>query len=167
VSDETAIPGNADLAPSDRHRRRVAIHEPYHLRVRDELDRRRASGARPVLFALHSFVPAMGGRPRPWHVGVLHDAGDTRLSRAMLARLRREEGLTVGNNEPYRMDETDYTVGRHANPNDLPYLELEVRQDLLFDDEAAGRWADRCARWLEDAMALVRGAPVFVPPVAH
>ena len=39
----------------------------------------------------------------------------------------------IGDNEPYRMDGTDYTVPRHAIANGLDYLELEVRQDLIAD----------------------------------
>jgi predicted N-formylglutamate amidohydrolase len=39
----------------------------------------------------------------------------------------------VGDNQPYRMDGTDYTAPRHAIAAGLDYLELEVRQDLIAD----------------------------------
>ena len=154
-SDGTPIPGNVALGPDAREQRRAAIHEPYHQTIARELERRRAVGANPVLVALHSFTPALAGAQRPWHVGLLHDAGDTTLSRALLARLRQEPALCVGDNEPYRMNGTDYTVPRHAYPSRLRYLEVEFRQDLLPDAEHARLWARRFALWLGDALAVL------------
>jgi predicted N-formylglutamate amidohydrolase len=155
VSDETVVPGNADLAGPAREERRTSIHAPYHARIASEIERRRVRGAPPALVALHSFTPVMGGRARPWQVGILHDRGDLRLSRAMLNRLRQEEGLVVGDNEPYKMDGTDYTIPRHAYANDAHYLEVEFRQDLLLYPEDARQWAARFAGWLSDALAAI------------
>src|SRR5580698_2334946 len=136
-SDGTVIPGNVGLDPDAREERRVAIHEPYHQAIAGEIARRRARGPCPVLVALHSFTPALAGVSRPWQLGLLHDVGDTTLSRALFARLKQEAQLCVGDNEPYRMDGTDYTIPRHAYANDARYLEVEFRQDLLPDGEHA------------------------------
>jgi predicted N-formylglutamate amidohydrolase len=156
ISDGTPVPGNVGLGDDAREQRRVAVHAPYHDRIAAEIDRRqRPGGDRPLVVALHSFTPALrsaGAETRPWHVGVLHDAGDTRPSRALLARLRREPDLTVGDNQPYSMDGTDYTIARHAYRRGLPYLELEFRQDLLADADAALNWATRCAGWIRDVL---------------
>ena len=142
ISDGTPVPGNQALTPDDRAARVATIHEPYHRGIADELARRDAEGRAGVLIALHSFTPAMaGGAPRPWHVGVLHHGGDPSFAIALLASLWREPGLTVGNNEPYRMDQIDYTVPRHAYPTGRPYAELEIRQDLLGDKRAQRHWA--------------------------
>ncbi len=161
VSDATFVPGNAGLNEAGRDQRRDAIHGPYHERIAGEVAARQARGAPPVLVSLHSFTPVMAGQRRPWQVGILHDAGDTSLSHAMLARLKGEAALVVGDNEPYRMDGTDYTIPRHAYANAVPYLEVEFRQDLLSDDEAIRVWAARFVRWLEDAR---RGHPS--PPLS-
>ena len=154
-SDGTPVPGNVGLSPEAREQRRAAIHEPYHQTIAREVALRRARGATPVLVALHSFTPALAGAQRPWHIGLLHDAGDTTLSRALLVRLRQEGQLCVGDNEPYRMNGTDYTIPRHAYPTAARYLEVEFRQDLLPDAEHARLWATRFAAWLGDAMALL------------
>lgn len=133
-SDGTPIPGNAALDPGERARRRREVFDPYHATISAALD------ARPTipLVALHSFTPAMQGRARPWRLGVLH-RGDSALSRQVLERLRTRLGpAAVGDNEPYRMDGTDFTVPHHCDPRGLDYLELEVRQDELAD-------ADGCA----------------------
>jgi predicted N-formylglutamate amidohydrolase len=154
ASDGTPVPGNIGLLAEAREARRAAIHEPYHARIALEIARRRGEGARPVFVALHSFTPVLGASARPWQVGILHHLGATGLSRAMLARLKNE-AFVVGDNEPYRMDGTDYTVPRHAYEHELPYLEVEFRQDLLADGEAARDWATRFARWLTDAIAAL------------
>jgi predicted N-formylglutamate amidohydrolase len=59
----------------------------------------------------------------------------------MLDVLRDDAELTVGDNEPYQMDGTDYTVPLHAFPRDLAYAEIEVRQDLVDTSEGQAIWA--------------------------
>lgn len=156
MSDGSPVPGNVGLEDEARDQRRLAVHAPYHERIAAEIAlRQRTGNARPMVVALHSFTPVHGEERRPWHVGVLHDAGDTRPSRAMLTCLRQEGDITVGDNQPYRMDRTDYTIPRHAFANALPYLELEFRQDLLVDLDSAHRWAIRCVGWIQEVMGRI------------
>ncbi|WP_236694507.1 N-formylglutamate amidohydrolase [Sphingomonas sp. Leaf343] len=148
ISDGTVVPGNADLTGADRAARFAAIHEPYQTAIAAEIARRTAAGQPTILIALHSFTPVFGGVARPWQIGVLHDGGDAGFARGLLEVLRRDADLTVGDNEPYRMDLIDYTVPRHAYPAGLPYAELEVRQDLIADDTGQAAWAARLERVL-------------------
>lgn len=140
VSDGTPIPANAGLSDAARAARFAEVHEPYHRAIGAELARRDAAGLETVLVALHSFTPVMGPSARPWEVGVLHDRGDTRFALACLGLLRGRGDLVVGDNEPYRMDRIDYTVPRHAYPAKRPYVELEIRQDLLSEQAGVERW---------------------------
>jgi predicted N-formylglutamate amidohydrolase len=142
VSDGTTVPGNRALRPADREARIAEIHEPYQRRIADEIETRAARGQETVLVALHSFTPVLGGKKRPWDIGVLHDGGDESFARRLLAALAREPGLTVGDNQPYHMDETDHTVPRHAFPNRLRYAEIEIRQDLIADSAGQHHWAE-------------------------
>lgn len=131
-SDGTPIPGNMALDTQERARRRREIFAPYHAAIAAALDAGRATR----LVALHSFTPMMQGRARPWRLGVLH-RDDSPLSRSVLARLRSELGEdVVGDNAPYRMDDTDFTAPHHCDPRGIDYLELEIRQDEIAD--AAG-----------------------------
>jgi len=143
VSDDTAIPANADLTAEDAAARAAAIHAPYQAAIAAELDRRAAAGLSTILVALHSFTPVMRGIARPWEVGVLHDAGDNRFARALLVALAEDTALTVGDNEPYSMDTIDYTIPHHAYPRELPYAEIEIRQDLMADEAGVGEWVER------------------------
>ena len=150
VSDGTAIPANRGLDAAARAARVAEIHAPYHEAIAAAFDA--GAGQRTILIALHSFTPVFGGIARPWHAGVLHGAGDTRFALAVLAALRREPDLVVGDNEPYRMDGTDYSVPRHCFARGLPYLELEIRQDLIAYPAEQLHWAERLARLLADAL---------------
>ena len=141
ISDGTAVPGNVGLTEAQRAARVAAIHAPYQARIAALLDERAAAGRPTIFLALHSFTPVFGGIARPWHVGVLHGGGDTRFAGAVLAGLSAQGDLVVGDNEPYRMDGTDHSVPRHCYPRGLPYLELEVRQDLIATAAGQVRWA--------------------------
>lgn len=154
VADGSVIPGNAGLTPGQLANRVSAIHAPYHDWIAAELARR-ADEARPtILLALHSFTSILGGTSRPWHAGILHDGGDTRFAKALLADLGSRADLVVGDNEPYRMDATDYSVPRHAYADRLSYAEIEIRQDLLADEAGVASWSrtlcSACETALED-----------------
>ena len=144
ISENTHIPGNLHLTEADRARRVAEIFTPYHARVEAELERRKVG----ALIAMHSFTPVFKGVARPWHAGVLFHRHD-RLALIMAELLRAEGGLVVGENEPYFVnDSTDYSVPVHAEARMLPYLELEIRQDLIADAAGEAEWAERLARLL-------------------
>ncbi len=148
VSDGVAIPGNQGLRPADRAARRTAIFAPYHAAIGAELDARAARGVKTLLVCVHSFTPAMrDGVARPWHLGVLHGP-DSPASDALIALLGGESDLIIGDNQPYSMDGTDYTVPIQAWARGLDALELEIRQDLAGDPAAADGIAARLARLL-------------------
>ena len=149
-SDGTKVPANADLSDEAREQRLDEIFEPYHQAIEQALEARRFYGASTALISLHSFTPSMAGEDRPWEIGILHDGREDALALKVLEKLRSVDGLTVGVNEPYDMDETDYTVPRHAYPRDLPYVEIEVRQDCLADEAGVRRIADILAAALSD-----------------
>ncbi|WP_375393966.1 N-formylglutamate amidohydrolase [uncultured Sphingomonas sp.] len=148
VSDGTPVPANAALDETRRVARIAAIHKPYQAAIGAEIARRQAKGQPTILIALHSFTPVMRGLARPWQVGILYNDGDPTFAQALLTALRDERDLTVGDNEPYRMDLIDYTIPRHAYPDRLPYAEIEVRQDLIDDDAGCRDWCDRLVRVL-------------------
>lgn len=155
MSDGSAIPGNRRLQARDLAARIAAIHAPYHAEIAAEIVRRGAAARPTILLALHSFTPALGGRARPWHAGVLYDRGDTRFAEALLAGLRAQADLVVGDNEPYRMDATDFSVPHHAYPAGLPYAEIEVRQDGLEMPAGVERWCEMLRRACTAALPSV------------
>jgi predicted N-formylglutamate amidohydrolase len=147
AGDGWTVAGNHNLSAVEAEGRRAAIFAPYHARIGAEIDERQARGAETVLVCVHSFTPSLGGVRRPWHVGVLH-LGDSPASTAMLALLRQEPDLVVGDNQPYAMDGVDFTAPFHAHRRGLDAVELEVRQDLLGDPAGVRRMAALFVRLL-------------------
>ncbi len=149
ISEATEIPGNIGLDDRQRAARVREVFRPYHDHITAILDAREA---RPTaLVAMHSFTPVYKDAARPWHAGVLFNQ-DLGLSRILLDLLRAEPGLCVGENEPYSVSNTsDFTAPVHAEARGLPYLEIEIRQDLI--EHAAGQqaWAERMIRLLPEA----------------
>jgi predicted N-formylglutamate amidohydrolase len=152
LSDGTEVPGNRRLTTEGRAMRLAEIYQPYHAAISETLAQRDRDGRDSVLIALHSFTPVMAGVPRPWDVGVLYDGGETVFARAVLAALLEQPGLCVGDNEPYRMDATDYTVPRHAYPGSRRYVEIEVSQGRLAEDSGIAAMTKLLAQVLGRAL---------------
>ena len=152
VSETTEIPGNRNLHPREAAARITEIFQPYHDRITAMMDARAAAGRRTILVALHSFTPYFEGRgARPWHIGILYNRDD-RLPRIMLELLGAEPGLTVGDNEPYKIsDETDYTIPVHGERRGILHVEIEVRHDEIESGKGQRAWAARLAHFLEHA----------------
>ncbi len=152
-SEATDIPGNAGLSAVQAAARRREIFDPYHAHIERLLDARAGAGRRTVLLALHSFTPVYLGVPRAVEVSPLY-GGDARLAHALLALLRREGDLIVGDNDPYAVtDTTDYAVPVHGIGRGLLHTAIEIRQDLISDVPGQAAWALRMARLLPEALA--------------
>lgn len=132
VSDGRSIPGNEEIS-EEEHRQRVSeIFAPYH----DALSRLIAErtsllGMPPVLCAMHSFTRVYGGRTRDCDIGVIHGE-ETEIASLMVHRLKAFGELRVGYNVPYEIDFAgDYTIPVHAVAGGIPYIEIEICQDLI------------------------------------
>jgi predicted N-formylglutamate amidohydrolase len=151
VSDGTPIPGNQNLSELQKAARASEIFEPYQNAIAQELDRRAAIGQPSVLIAMHSFTPVFAGTARAWQAGMLYNR-DPRLAHA-LAALLRDAGYHVGDNEPYQLsDDSDYTVPVHAERRGIPYVEIEIRQDLIAGADGQAVWAGLLADVLPRAL---------------
>jgi predicted N-formylglutamate amidohydrolase len=147
--DGTIIPGNRDAGREERERRLNRCYRPYHTALAELAARRRDT----VIVSVHSFTRQLRGRPpRPWHIGVLY-AADRRLTRPLVARLRAEDDLVIGENEPYGGHLPGDAIARHAIAHERPNALLELRNDLIETDDQQRAWAARLAAMLEDAAA--------------
>lgn len=150
ISEATEIPGNGGLDAAQAAARRQAIFVPYHTRIAQALDARKARGLPTILVSLHSFTPVYAGIARPWHIGTLYHRDD-RLPHLLRDKLRLEGDLVVGDNEPYAVsDTTDYTIPVHGERRGLMHTGIEIRQDLIGDQSGQHQWAERLARILRE-----------------
>ncbi|RJF85513.1 N-formylglutamate amidohydrolase [Sphingomonas cavernae] len=138
-SDGHEIPGNIGLNDDERHARIARFWHPYH----DDIARRITDYAPAMLVSLHSFTPSLRSDPdqkRPWQIGVLYN-GDDRAARIAIPAFEAA-GVVTGDNLPYSGKVLNATMNRHAEGNHMPYLGIEVRQDLISDPAGVERWAD-------------------------
>jgi predicted N-formylglutamate amidohydrolase len=163
ISELTPIPGNVGLSEHGKAARAREIFRPYHDRIETELDRRRQAGLPAALIAMHSFTPVFMGVARPWHAGVLYNR-DPRFAHLLMALLKREAGLVVGDNEPYSVtDASDYTVPVHGERRGLHHVAIEVRQDLIADGMGQRVWGLLIARLLPLAYQALVAAEASRP----
>jgi len=133
-SDGHLVPGNIGANVVKRLER---FHRPYHTALGKWLD-----NVRPELIvSLHSFTPELESKveDRPWEVALLYNQDDSAARHAI--RLFGEEGLTVGDNQPYSGKQLNATMDRHAEAKGRPYLTVEIRQDLIGTKAEQARWA--------------------------
>ena len=147
LSDGAVVPGNARVDAREVARRVERFYDPYDAAIAAAIERGLRAGHPPAIVTVHSFTPIWRGWPRPWHVGILWDTDD-RFAAPLLDGLRREGGLVVGDNEPYDGALAGDTIDRHATKAGLANALLEIRQDLIADNEGADEWASRFARLL-------------------
>lgn len=142
-SDGHLIPGNIG---ADVEARLDRFHRPYHEALAKWLDE-----AQPgLIISLHSFTPKLetSDQERPWEVALLYNEDDRAARHAI--RLFGEQGLNVGDNEPYSGRELNATMNRHAEAHGRHYCAIEIRQDLIATRADQARWAamvaDVCGR---------------------
>ncbi|MGF1550144.1 MAG: N-formylglutamate amidohydrolase [Sphingomonadaceae bacterium] len=152
LSDGHAIPGNSALDAAERERRIERYWRPYHQFIAERI----AALAPAMLVTVHSFTPRLESRPdqaRPWQVGLLYNRDD-RAARIAL-RLLVEAGIAAGDNEPYSGRALNATMNRHAESRGLPYLAIEVRNDLLVDEKGIERRAALLAPVIERSRQML------------
>ena len=142
ASDGHAVPGNA-LDDGARETRLARFFRPYH----DHIAATIAAHRPAMILSLHSFTPSLAAHPdqqRPWHVGVLYNQ-DERLAATAIVALT-DEGLNVGDQLPYSGKLLNATMNRHAEANRIPYVGIEMRQDLVGEAAGQARFVQQLAR---------------------
>ncbi|HEY9038466.1 MAG TPA: N-formylglutamate amidohydrolase [Roseovarius sp.] len=147
--DGTIIPGNRGISDIDMGERLRRCHRPYH----DAVARQAAQRVEPVIVSVHSYTPQLRGHaPRPWQLGLLYST-DKRLAHPLLARLRAEPDLSVGDNQPYTGHLPGDTIARHAIATRRPNVLIELRNDLIQTEAQQRAWGARLAALLVDTLA--------------
>lgn len=158
--DGTIIPGNRHADTAETERRMALLFRPYHAALA-QLAARQPDTA---IVAIHSFTPCLRGRaPRPWHIGVLYSHLDPRLSLPLIALLNAEDGLCVGDNEPYTGHLPGDAIDQHAIRVGRQNTLIELRQDLIATPQAQADWAARLAPLVVAALARAASVTDFRP----
>lgn len=152
LSDGAIIPGNATVDTTEVNARIQQFYHPYHNAIEAQVARAKTASTGPVIVSIHSFTPEWKQKVRPWQIGVLWSKKDRRLSDALLAELRNETDLNVGDNQPYSGELDGDCMAQHAIAHGLPHVLIEIRQDLIADANSALSWANRLVPILTKAI---------------
>ena len=133
-SDGHLVPGNIG---ADREGRIARFYRPYHDALAVWLD----AASPKLILSLHSFTPqlATSDEDRPWEVALLYNQDDRAARHAI--RFFSEQGLNVGDNQPYSGRQLNATMNHHAEAHGRPYCAIEIRQDLIATRADQARWA--------------------------
>lgn len=158
LSEDTEVPGNVGLSAAAKASRVAALWAPFHAAIERLLDLRRTARRPTALVTIHTFTPVYRGVARPWHIGII-STEDRSRSDPLIAALRRDKSLIVGDNEPYSpKDNVDYTIRRHGLSRGLPHVMIEIRNDLVATEAQQEEWAARLAHDLDALAAKERAA---------
>lgn len=151
-SDGIEISGNM-LDEGGRNNRINRYHKPYHDHLTLLLH-----DARPALIlSLHSFTPQLQSKQheaRPWEVGILYNEQEAPSKVAI--DFLRAKGMNVGDQLPYSGKLLNATMNRHAETNDIPYVGVEMRQDLVDNPAGQERFAailGEMAQYIKEKLA--------------
>jgi len=151
-----SIPGNIGIRPAERHARIEEIYRPFRDGLSSLIQRRSAAGRATMLVTIHSFTPVYFGKTRDVEVGILHDR-DSRLADAMIAQAdRMQTKYVVRRNEPYGpADGVTHTLVEHGLANGLPNVMIEVRNDLLDDEDGQAAMAAFLTNLIKQSRAVL------------
>ena len=164
ISDGAIVAGNAHISDEERQLRIERYYNPYHDAITQMIAQVFDAGTVPALLSIHSFTAHWKGVARPWHAGVLWDYSDRRMSDPLIAGLRCDRSLGVGDNEPYSGGLPGDTMDRHGTKRGLAHALLEIRQDLIAHQRGIDEWTDRLADILPEIVELpaLHGEPMKV-----
>lgn len=149
-SERIVVPGNMGLDDEARKERARLYYEPFRNAVASAMQATQT----PVLITVHSFTPIYDGEKRSVEIGILHDS-DTRLADAML-EAAKGSGLIVRRNEPYGpQDGVTHTLKEHAIRTGHANVMIEIRNDLIADEDSQAQIANQLLVWLDAALPSV------------
>ena len=123
--------GLSEQAVKTRH----SIHSVFHQFTTETMRNHEPHS----LVSVHSFTPVWRGVARDVEVGILFNAYESSAERLMNRLIER--GVTARLNEPYSgFADGVYSIERQGRLLSRPYLEIEVRQDLIDSESGQQRW---------------------------
>ena len=136
ISDRNKIPGNIyDDLKKEKEERKYRInnfYRPYHRKIEECINRAREKGLFPCIVSIHSFSPSWKGKERLFDLGFLWDKDD-RMTKIFLRYFKENENLKIVDNKPYSGRLRNDTLYKHATSRGLPHLLIEIKQDLISD----------------------------------
>ena len=121
---------NHALSQEEKNVRIEGLHSGFHQGIDEALDEH-ATHDPCTLVSIHSFTPVWNGQARSVEIGVLFDRFFDEANH--IVNCLRDQGFDARPNEPYSgmTGELMYSATHHGSKHEIPYIEFEIRQDLL------------------------------------
>lgn len=143
------IPRNLGVDDEERRLRERIAREPVERAIEDWVEGCK-SKAKAVI-SIHSFSPVWELAYRTCEIGVMWRADD-RLSRRLIQSIGDTGTLRVEDNMPYSFKAGDwFTLDRHGIGIGVPNAYIEVRNNLIADEQSLGRVARALSKAIEEA----------------
>ncbi len=149
ISDGTVIKGNEAMTMTESLLRVEELFIPYHYEINRAIKGVCQFYNMPLVMSVHSYTPVFQGFERPWEIGVLWE-GDDGVASMLIDYLRENTDYHIGENEPYHAcNPVGYTIKTHAETKGYPHVLVEIRQDLIADQQGQEAFAQVFADALE------------------
>lgn len=149
ISDAVIIPANIAIPQDEYDWRMKHFFKPYH----DAIAQHIYDG----FIAIHSFTSHFKNQQRDMMLCVMtgrHDAWSKAFIKEFSAQYNE---IIIAENHPYKGDAPyDYTVPVHALDQAKPSLALEIRQDLINNDNDCKKWAELLAPIIKKTYEEIR-----------
>lgn len=140
-ADKFIIPGNRSITDQDVMLRINEFYNQYHKKIEEVLISLLNDSIVPILISIHSFTRKFRDKIRPWEISILWDSDD-RISEPLIDLLERDNNYVIGNNQPYKGYLRGDTLHTHATSRGLPHVLIEIRNDLIADDDGQEKIAN-------------------------
>ena len=148
-SEDIIIPGNLKINRAEKILRAKKYYFPYHNQIKKIFEKKIRKEIVPIFVSIHSFTPIYLNKSRPWHIGLLY-LKDKRLTLLFENEIKKNKKLKLGINQPYKMSlKGDFTLPFFAETIGLPYVLIEVRQDLLIKNKSINYWSNFISKILK------------------
>lgn len=137
----TVIPSNNLELMSFREQnfRMEKIYDPYHAVLTELIQNTRERNGAAVMLEIHSFSPTWQGQKRDVELGTLHFE-NCALARTVADFIRQQTDMHFADGKPYNVTKSRTNVGRVISERTgIPYLGLEIRNDLIATPEGVER----------------------------
>lgn len=150
------IPGNQNLPEEHRRWRYDQFYLPFEEQIENQLNllekkAGESGGLKPRLVTIHSFTPIYHGRPREVEIGLVCDQDDT-MAKSLLKLIDQGE-YAIDINHPYGPEDgVTHTLKRHGISRGIDHVMIEVRNDLLEDENHFDAISQLLSRGLKTLM---------------
>lgn len=118
------------------------VYWPYHDAKKELIDQKRKQHQGVIVLDIHSFTPTWDQKQRDVEIGTIR-CEKTPLSYATEEFLKKQKHFKFVSGEPYRVAERPSNAAPLISRyNDLQYLGLEIRNDLLETADGLNNMAD-------------------------